>query len=110
MQLSNGRPVEFMLHLYPPRFTETYTQLNGRMMSFPRTSVAKLLCTPAFQFGTSNVDVWHHGLSVSSFSMTRAKCSDQPLRGTEAEVYRRQLRAVRDTWTQRRSGQARTEE
>lgn len=74
------------IQIHPPIFTvptnqEPDGQSNGRMASFPRTSVAKLLCTPAVQFGTSNVVVWHHGFSVSSFSITRAKCCDQPLRG-----------------------------
>ncbi len=75
----------------------TWTQRHqsyGLITSFPRTSVAKLLCTPAFQFGTSNVDVWHHGFSVSSFSITRAKCSDQPLRGNFAVVV-----SIRRGWT-----------
>ena len=66
--------------------THYAAQSNGRITSFPRTSVAKLLRTPSFQFGTSNVVVWHQGLRVSSFSMTRAKCSDQPLRGNLAVV------------------------
>ena len=63
----------------------TYTvlnpQSNGRMMSLPRTSVAKLLGIPAFQFGTSNVVVWHQGLSPSSVSIVLANASDHPLRG-----------------------------
>ena len=56
------------------------------MSALARTSVAKLLCTPTSQHGTSNVLVWHHGFSPSSFSITLAKCSDHPFRGNFAVV------------------------
>lgn len=41
---------------------------------------------PSFQLGISKVDEWHQGFSDNSFSMTDAKCSDQPLRGKAAHV------------------------
>ena len=56
-------------------------QSNGFIASFPRTSLAKLLSVVCVQPGTSNVVVWHQGLSANSFSITAAKCSDQPFRG-----------------------------
>lgn len=61
-------------------------QSNSFMTAFARTSVAKLLCTPCTQFGTSNVEVWHHGFRDSSFSITRAKHSDHPFLGKAAQV------------------------
>jgi hypothetical protein len=51
------------------------------MTSFPRTSVTNWLGSPGLYPGASKVEVWHHGLSLSSSVMTPAKHSDHPGRG-----------------------------
>lgn len=56
------------------------------MTTLFRTSLAKLLSTPSFQFGISNVEVWHHGLSASSRSIVAEKQPDQPSRGKAVQV------------------------
>ena len=59
----------------------TPAQSWGRMTSFPRTSLAKWLGSPGLYPGTSKVEVWHHGLSLSSSIRTPAKHSDHLGRG-----------------------------
>ena len=90
-------PWRFSCH--PPHYSFNFGtfllpfQSYGFITTLFSTSVAKLLGIPSFQLGTSKVDVWHHGLSLSSFSITWAKQPDHPLRGNALQVV-----AIRSGW------------
>ena len=63
-----------------------YHASYGFMTSLLRTSRAKLLGMPCFQPGTSKVEVWHHGLRASSFSIVAEKHDDHSSRGNARTV------------------------